>query len=215
MENAALAADELVAVRLNTAQGTRRMIAAGAISADAAVYAAASGRVASSGTIFVGEAITAATAAGDVIEVAIIVANPPNADRMVWSPDAIVMDHADATENVVIVAGDNPNGYIVNELRGIITEAMVGDTEDQMIVTLYDEDDNALDTLTPSDAAADAIGDIVQGPLGASQTATGAIPAVIPANKGAYIKVTQTTDDATPANEAGAYSVTLVLSPLT
>jgi hypothetical protein len=215
MENAALAADEIVAVRLNTAEGTRRMVAAGAISADAAVYAAASGRVASSGTIFVGIAITASTAAGDYIEVAAVPASGPNADRMTWSPDAITMDHADATENVVIVAGDNPNGYIVDAFRGIISEALVGDTEDQMIITLYDEDDNALDTLTTTDGATDIVGDLVQGPLAASQIATGGAVAVIPASKGAYIKVTQTVDDATPANEAGALSVTLVLSPLT
>ena len=56
-------------VRLRTAEGTIRMIASEAISADGEVYAAASGKVAASGTIFIGWALTAASADGDVIEV--------------------------------------------------------------------------------------------------------------------------------------------------
>lgn len=57
------------AVRLRTAQGTRKMVASEAITRGAAVYAAAGGKVASTGSVFVGTALEAATADGDVIEV--------------------------------------------------------------------------------------------------------------------------------------------------
>jgi hypothetical protein len=56
-------------VRLRTAQGTAKMVAAGAISAGAPVYAAAGGEVSDTGTVYVGTAMEAATADGDVIEV--------------------------------------------------------------------------------------------------------------------------------------------------
>lgn len=56
-------------VRLRTAQGTRKMIASEAITAGNAVYAAAGGKVASTGSVYEGTAYESATADGDVIEV--------------------------------------------------------------------------------------------------------------------------------------------------
>lgn len=56
-------------VRLATAQGTRKMVASEAITAGNPVYAAASGKVASTGTIVEGKAMESSTANGDVIEV--------------------------------------------------------------------------------------------------------------------------------------------------
>lgn len=64
-----LAADEYAAVLLHTASGTKPMVASGIISAYAAVYAAANGKVASSGTVIVGIALQASGADGDEIEV--------------------------------------------------------------------------------------------------------------------------------------------------
>lgn len=61
--------DEVGTVRLRSAQGTRKMVAAGAITANNPVYAAASGKVDASGTVFCGTALEASTANGDVIEV--------------------------------------------------------------------------------------------------------------------------------------------------
>lgn len=69
MENVATAADELVGVRLNSAHGTRKVVANGAISEGSLVYCASSGKVGSSGTVSYGVALEAATADGDVIEV--------------------------------------------------------------------------------------------------------------------------------------------------
>lgn len=70
LENAALAADEQVAVRLRTAQGTVKMLAAGAISLGARVYGAASGKIndVENGNP-VGIALEAASGDGSVIEV--------------------------------------------------------------------------------------------------------------------------------------------------
>lgn len=64
-----VATGETLAVRLWSAQGTRKMVASEAISAGAPVYAAASGKVAASGSLYVGRALEASTANNDVIEV--------------------------------------------------------------------------------------------------------------------------------------------------
>lgn len=61
--------DEVASVILRTAQGTRKMVASGSITAGNPVYAAASGKVAGSGTVYCGTALEAAGANGDIIEV--------------------------------------------------------------------------------------------------------------------------------------------------
>lgn len=70
--HATLAAGEKIAVIPNTHNGSRMMVAAGAFSAGAVLYAASAGRVddVSSGSV-VGTANQAATNAGDVVEVTI------------------------------------------------------------------------------------------------------------------------------------------------
>lgn len=69
LENATFASGDLGQVRLRTAFGTAKMVAAGPITAGAAVYAAAGGKIDATGTVFVGNALEAATANNDVIEV--------------------------------------------------------------------------------------------------------------------------------------------------
>ena len=72
MDRASTAADEYVAVRLVSAQGTAKMVAAGAITVGSTVYSAASGKVNDAETANghqIGIALDAATADGDVIEV--------------------------------------------------------------------------------------------------------------------------------------------------
>jgi hypothetical protein len=69
LESATFAAGDLGQVRLRTANGTAKMVALTAITAGNAVYAAAGGKVAATGTVFVGTALEAAGADGDVIEV--------------------------------------------------------------------------------------------------------------------------------------------------
>jgi len=56
-------------VRLRTAQGTRKMVASGAITKGDPVYAAAGGKVAATGTVFEGTALETVASNNDVIEV--------------------------------------------------------------------------------------------------------------------------------------------------
>jgi hypothetical protein len=74
MENPCVAAGPCT-VRLASAQGTRKMIAAGAFDADAVLYAAANGTVDDSGTVIEGRAMHASGGAGDVVEVMSLGAN--------------------------------------------------------------------------------------------------------------------------------------------
>lgn len=69
--NQAFAAGDRVTVRLRSAPGTTKMIAAAAISAGALVYTAASGKcsVSASTAFILGHAMEAAGANGDIIEV--------------------------------------------------------------------------------------------------------------------------------------------------
>ncbi len=56
-------------VRLRNAHGTAKMVASGAITAGATVYAAAGGKVSASGSVVVGQAMHAVGANNDVVEV--------------------------------------------------------------------------------------------------------------------------------------------------
>lgn len=72
IEEAALADGDVREVRLRTAPGTAKMVAAGEITAGAAVYTAASGKIsatAASTSYAIGHALEAATADGDIVEV--------------------------------------------------------------------------------------------------------------------------------------------------
>ncbi len=68
MENPCLEAGAAT-VRLRNAQGTRKMVADGAITAGNPVYAGASGKVSASGTVVEGRAMETVTADGDILEV--------------------------------------------------------------------------------------------------------------------------------------------------
>jgi hypothetical protein len=69
LDERALAADAYVAVRPYHDPGSFRVVAAGAINRGASVYAAANGKVAATGTVLLGTAVTAAAADGDELEV--------------------------------------------------------------------------------------------------------------------------------------------------
>jgi len=88
-------------IRLDT-QGTQKGVATGAISAGAAVYAAADGKIASSGTVELGKCLEAATAANDVIEYV------PEADKAVGVSDVNVWisDYVWASSDVTANTSD-------------------------------------------------------------------------------------------------------------
>lgn len=76
MENPTFSTAETGTVRLRTAAGTRKMVANAAITAGAPVYAAASGKIAPSGTFLIGEALDAASGDGSIIEVLLFSSDP-------------------------------------------------------------------------------------------------------------------------------------------
>ncbi|MBU0599137.1 hypothetical protein KKF61_09220, partial [Patescibacteria group bacterium] len=109
-----------------------------------------------------------------------------------------------AVTNVIIPALANPRGIIITHVFGIVTEAMVGSSQDQGIVTVSDESDNSICTLTPTDAAADAIGDYILG-FQAQSTATGTAGKSVAAGEYVDAVVTQATAGGTPAGKYKVY----------
>jgi hypothetical protein len=69
IEVESFASGDVVPVRLYSATGSRKMVASVAITAGNLVYAAASGKVAATGTVVEGIALETSTADGDIIEV--------------------------------------------------------------------------------------------------------------------------------------------------
>ena len=131
-------------------------------------------------------------------------------ERMAFSSRAVSIEHDDTDEHILIDAEQNVGGLALIALLGEVTEQPAGSSEDQLIITLYDSDDSAIDTLTTS-ATPDAIGDIIVGATSMFTTATGGIFKKIPAGKGAYAKVTQATAGGTPA---GAVTCRVLVCPL-
>ncbi len=112
-----------------------------------------------------------------------------------------------AVTHVLIPAADNPRGLIITHGFAYITEVMLGDSEDQGIVTVSDESNNSLMTFTPSDAAADGVGDYILGVQLAS-TATGtAVATLVAAGEFVDALVTQLTDHS--GTQTGKYKVYL------
>lgn len=129
--------------------------------------------------------------------------------RNLFTTREVEIDHADTAEFPLITANENPNGCLLMQFIGRVTEEPAGSSEDQLIVTLYDDDDNALSTLTTTNTTPDAVGDVIQGTQ-AANGATGAVLKSIPAGKGAYAKVSQ----ATAGTPAGKLKVRAILCPL-
>jgi hypothetical protein len=69
LEDRVLAVGDMAVIVPRNAEGTKRMVASEAITSGNPVYAAASGKVAASGTVYCGTALEAATANNDEIEV--------------------------------------------------------------------------------------------------------------------------------------------------
>lgn len=90
IDDPVLAAGDQVAVRLASAQGTQKMVASGAITSGARVYAAASGKIAATANgNFIGYALDAASANNDVIEVLYL---PNRTDGMTRTVEAHTAD---------------------------------------------------------------------------------------------------------------------------
>ena len=114
-------------------------------------------------------------------------------------------------DTVLIPADWNKNGIIIFGVYGLVTEVFAGSTEDQGIVTVSDESDNALSTLTASNAAADAVNDVIAGTNPVLGASTGAAVKTVAAGEYVDAAVTQATSGGTPA---GKMQVCVLFAPL-
>lgn len=130
-------------------------------------------------------------------------AKRPQLDPIVYEFDCDG-DNGDTDSHVLIPAEMNPNGLLILGIYAVVTEQMAGSSEDQGVVTVSDESDNALATLTASDAAADAVGDIVVGYAAAAAT-TGDAAVTVAAGEYVDAAVTQQTSGGTPAGKMKVY----------
>lgn len=116
----------------------------------------------------------------------------------------------DAAAHILIPSEANPHGLLLLGVFGVITEQMAGSGQDQGIVSIR-HGSTVVSTLTPSDAAADEVGDVIVGTLSLVAAATGAVAPVIPAGQAVNGIVTQATAGGSPA---GKYRVHVVAVPL-
>lgn len=215
------AADELGAVRL---EGIFKGTAASAAtwSAGAALYYdSVAGTIVKGALtlqadedIYLGVALTAKTS-GQTSAYVILNANGNGGGTGIVMQQAVyefdVQTGVDATAHILIPAEMNPNGMLLYDAIAIITEAMVGSSQDQGIVTIRDTDDAAICTFTPTDGAADAIGDLIKGTGDATTAATGDAGVLVAAGKGVEGIVSQATSGGSPAGKMKVYLLFLPL----
>lgn len=112
---------------------------------------------------------------------------------------------ATPSSGILIPANLNEAGMVIEVAYALVTEVFAGGDEDQGVITLKDTDDTTLNvTFTPTNAGADAVGDIIQ-PGGSASTAirgsTGGAAALVPAGKGVKAVVTTPTSGVGPAGK--------------
>lgn len=111
----------------------------------------------------------------------------------------------DTADHILVPAWMNQHGFVQERAYALITEVMVGSSEDQGIITVFDEDDNSMSIITAADAAADAAGDLIIGTNDLLNAASG-IPAItVAAGKAIDCKVTQATSGGSPAGKMKVY----------
>lgn len=91
VDGVAFNAGDAIAVRLHTAQGTRKVVASGAIAKGAFAYQGAAGKVASSGAVLRGIALDASAADGDIIEILPVAGNGGRSSVVVDADGAALM----------------------------------------------------------------------------------------------------------------------------
>jgi hypothetical protein len=122
-EAAVLVASDRVALLLANAQGTRKMLAAGAITGGNKLYAAADGEVASSGTLLEGLAFETTTADQDILEVMGAFGEDVDED---WADDELLEFGTGDDAIIMWSTGDASNHAVV---------VGIGDTSQQIHIT--------------------------------------------------------------------------------
>lgn len=125
----------------------------------------------------------------------------------VLRPFVVEFDHADTDNKQLIPAWMNRHGLVIEQIYGIVTEQPAGSSEDQLVITVSDESDNALSVLTTTDTTPDAVGDVIIGTNGLWGASTGdALPKTVAAGEYVDAVVTQATAG-TPAGKVKLYVV--------
>lgn len=169
------------------------------------VYASADDTLtlAAAGNSFVGWVVDRPSANAVIVRLSVEVLAGP-APQIVGAAAEIDCELGQSPQDVTVIPATwNPGGLLIEECVGVVTEAFAGATQDQGIITLKDSDGASLNvTLTPSDAGADAVNDVIVA-AGANKTAeraaTGDPGAVVAAGKGVRAVVTQPTSGAAAA----------------
>lgn len=117
LRDASFAANDIRTVELRTCPGTVKMIASGAITAGVTVYAAASGKIASSGTVVEGVALNAAAADGDIVEVV----SQYGANNVTSTSATAGVGYATGAGGTVTQATSRTTGVTLNKVCGQIT----------------------------------------------------------------------------------------------
>ncbi len=117
LEAASFADGDERAVRIRTAEGTRKMVASGSITAGNPVYAAASGKVAGSGTVLEGYALESATTNGDIIEVMSLEAGAAATDVGGTTAAAFEVDSDSTTPKLAITGQSGGTGDYTTTLK--------------------------------------------------------------------------------------------------
>ena len=142
-----------------------------------------------SADFYAGVATKAKTSGQTVVEVDLNVSYSDGPRPIVFEFDC--QTGVDTAAHVLIPAEQNPHGLLITDIYAVVTEVFAG-TEDQGIVTVSDESDNALATLTATDSGADAVDDIIVGyALGAASTGDAGL--VVAAGEYVDAAVTQVT----------------------
>jgi hypothetical protein len=114
-------------VRLASAQGTRKMVAAGAFAIDSVLYAAADGKVDDSGTVVEGRAMEASGADGDVVEVMSLGANVLDAGTVTETGTQTLTNKTltSPTINTATIATPTITGAVVTDATEVVAATNV------------------------------------------------------------------------------------------
>lgn len=131
----ATAAEQYVTVDLLGKGSTKRMVASEAINAGARVFAAASGKIAGSGTVLVGVALTAAGGDNDVIEVLDIAAgsDSPGIAASTFDANTILKADSDNAPEALPIAEQRIVGRLTSGEIAALTGAQVRTITDPIV----------------------------------------------------------------------------------
>jgi len=159
---------------------------------------------------YLGICLEAAATGAPTVRVALNAVAPGPGNVPVFCYEFDCQTLIDPDSHVLIPAEWNVHGLIIDEIFAIVTEVFAGATQDQGIVTVSDESDNSLATLTAADASADAVNDILVG-YQRQSASSGAAALIVAAGEYVDAAVTQATSG---TSVAGKMKVYVLATPL-